>query len=333
MVSLIFLLIHAPSFASASAMAFIYKHDKFPGMEFSLIYATGTFVDHTAGLFQLFVQRHQIKDRAVVIFKSTGGSVAEALSMGRMIRQMGFDTEVSTECFSSCTIAFLRGVRRYVGVEAKFGVHRISSTAPLDSADALDLGQIAIAEIVEYSVFMGVEPSFVSRLTEAGPDEINLLSHDQLLKYKIISNLFTTKWEMKAREGHVYLMSSTNTNNGYHKMIFLCDRKGGIDILMLYNATGEYREDVLTWNAIYQLNIDGKEFPLDGKEIKERVRPSGEEYVSAVIHISPRIYALLVSARVVGFQMLPPSRAIYAGWDSDFATGREEYIEYLRTCR
>jgi hypothetical protein len=34
--------------------------------------------------------------------------------MGRMIRQMGFDTEVNTHCFSSCTLAFLGGVRRNV---------------------------------------------------------------------------------------------------------------------------------------------------------------------------------------------------------------------------
>jgi hypothetical protein len=176
-------------------MTFTYKNDHFAqlGMDFRLVHATGVFVKGTAAEFRLYLEQNKIKNGAVVILESDGGSVAEALSMGRMIRQMGFDTEVNTHCFSSCTLAFLGGVRRNVrGVGAEFGVHRVSTNARLDPAQALDMGQIAIAQIVEYSAFMGVDPSFVTALTAAGPDQINLLSHDQLLKYKIVSTPFTT---------------------------------------------------------------------------------------------------------------------------------------------
>ncbi len=79
-----------------------------------------------------------------------------------------------------------------VGSEAKFEVRRISSNTQLGSADALDLGQIAIALIAEYATFMGVEPAFVSELTKVGPAEINILSDDQLRKFKISSSEFTT---------------------------------------------------------------------------------------------------------------------------------------------
>jgi hypothetical protein len=34
------------------------------------------------------------------------------------------------------------------------------------------------------------------------------------LKYKIVSTPFTTQWEIKAREGHFYLMGANDTNNG-----------------------------------------------------------------------------------------------------------------------
>jgi hypothetical protein len=212
------------------AMTFTYKNDLFAqlGMDFRLIYATGLFVEGTATEFHLFVEQNKIKDGAVVILESDGGSVAEALRMGRMIRQMGFDTEVNTHCFSSCTLAFLGGVRRNVtSVGAEFGVHRVSTNARLDPAQALDMGQIAIAEIAEYSAFMGIDPGFVTALTAAAPDQINLLSHDQLLKYKIVSAPFTTQWEIKVREGHFYLMGATETNNGYHKMIFNLQSKRG----------------------------------------------------------------------------------------------------------
>jgi hypothetical protein len=317
------------------AMTFTYKNDHFAqlGMDFRLIYATGLFVKGTAAEFRLFVEQNKIKDRAVVILESDGGGVAEALSMGRMIRQMGFDTEVNTHCFSSCTLAFLGGVRRNVrGVGAEFGVHRVSTNAPLDPAQALDMGQIAIAEIVEYSAFMGVDPSFVTALTAAGPDQINLLSHDQLLKYKIVSTTFTTQWEIKVREGRFYLMGTTETNNGYHKMIFICNSKGGMDIMMLYNVSGEYKEDVLKWTKIYRLDVDGKEYTFSKNEIIEPVRVSGDDYVSVVIHLIDPLNRALSDARVVGFKMLPPSAMIYAGWLSDFASGRDKYIEFERTC-
>ena len=95
-------------------MTFTNKNDHFAqlGMDFRLIYANGLFVKSTAAEFRLFVEQNKIKDGAVVILESDGGSVAEALSMGRLIRQMGFDTEVTTHCFSSCTLAFIGGVRR-----------------------------------------------------------------------------------------------------------------------------------------------------------------------------------------------------------------------------
>ena len=319
--------------AISDPMEFSYKDDKFPGMEFRLIHATGRFVEGTTERFLKFVQVNRIEAGAVVVFASSGGSVAEALSMGRMIRGMGFDTEVSTQCFSSCTIAFLGGIRRTVAREAQFGVHRLSSIASLDSKEALDMGQIAIGQIGEYAASMGVAPGFVSELTQAGSNEINLLSHDQLLSHKIVSSPFTTTWQIKARVGRFYLISETETNNGFHKMIFVCDGKGGVDIDMLYNATSEYKEYTLNATSVYQLSIDGKELPLEHSEIKEAIQPSGPQYVSVILHVSERINELLLSARVVGFMMLAPSRLTYAGWYSDFASGRDKYIEYTRTCR
>jgi hypothetical protein len=81
------------------------------------------------------------------------------------------------------------------------------------------------------------------------------------------------------------------------------------------------------------LDIDGKEIPLRSNEIEQGVQPSGASYVSVAVHVSPRIYALLTSGQIVGFKMLPPSRMIYAGWDSDFASGRDKFTEYTKTCK
>jgi hypothetical protein len=42
-----------------------------------------------------------------------------------------------------------------------------------------------------------------------------------------------TNWEIKAAEGHFYLVAATKTNNGYHKMLFTCDpTTKKVDIIM-----------------------------------------------------------------------------------------------------
>jgi hypothetical protein len=33
-----------------------------------------------------------------------------------------------------------------------------------------------------------------------------------------------------------------------------------MDIVMLYNTIGEYKEDVIKWTKIYRLDLDGKEY-------------------------------------------------------------------------
>lgn len=80
------------------------------------------------------------------------------------------------------------------------------------------------------------------------------------------------------------------------------------------------------------LDLDGKEYTLSGNEIIEPVRVSGDEYVSVVIRLTDPLNRALAAASVVGFEMLPPSAMIYAGWNSDFASGRDKYIEFGRTC-
>jgi hypothetical protein len=295
----------AQAAARSRGMTFAYKEDDLPGMDFRFIHATGTFVNGTAEEFQSFVQRRRIEGGAVVILDSDGGSVAEALSMGRIIRRKGFNTEVDDGggCFSSCTIAFLGDIRR--SVFGQFGVHRVSSSAHLSPEEALDIGQIALAEIAKYAADMGVSPDYVLALTSVGSADINLLSREQMKEYKIITALYTTNWEFRNKAGFFYLLAATDANNGYHKMIFACDGRGGLNMLILYNTTGEYRHDVLKYTSIYQLEIDDHKHTLDNRELIRRAEKSGPGYVSVEVHISGKLLQLLIAARHVRFMMLP----------------------------
>ena len=326
--------------AQDGQMTFEYKADHFPGvMDFRFIYADGVIAQGTAERFSHFVKDKEISGGAVVIFNSLGGSVGEALEIGRSIRVAGFDTEVGTKdgkdgvCFSACSLAFLGGVRRTIGSNMLFGVHRVSTTAPLTSSEALDMGQMTIGEIVEYVSYMGVKSEFVTVLTQTGSDDINLLSAQSMKELNVTTTPFITSWEIKAFEGRFYVLGTTEENGGVDKIIFLCAGKSRVDAQFLFNSTGEYRDSALRWTKFYAFDFDGHEVYLMNDEISSRVAESGPKYIAAGVHITNRLINLLRNTSVLGFEMVPPSRQIYAGWHMDFASGKEKVFEYIKSCR
>src|SRR5438132_1421860 len=64
-----------------------------------------------------------------VALNSPGGSVADALVMGRLIRDKKFATEVEAGkyCASSCPLVFAGGVERRASDKATIGVHQVAA--------------------------------------------------------------------------------------------------------------------------------------------------------------------------------------------------------------
>jgi hypothetical protein len=326
--------------AQDGPMTFEYKDDHFPGItDFRFIYADGVIAQGTAERFSHFVKDKKISGGAVVIFNSLGGSVGEALEIGRLIRAAGFDTDVGTKngkdgvCFSACSLAFLGGVRRTIGSQKLFGVHRVSTTASLTSSEALDMGQITIGQIVEYVSYMGVKAEFVTVLTQTGSEDINLLSSQSLKDLNVTTTPFVTSWEIKAFGGRFYVLGTTDENGGVDKIIFLCAGRSRVDAQFLFNSTGEYRASALRWTKFYVFDFDGNEVYLTNDEVSSTVAESGPKYIFAVVHLTTRLLNLLRNTSVLGFEMVPPSRQIYAGWHMDFAGGKEKVFEYIKSCR
>ncbi|SEE46347.1 hypothetical protein SAMN05444161_5844 [Rhizobiales bacterium GAS191] len=329
------------TFADAGAMTFSYQADTYPGiMDFRFIYADGPIGPGSVNNLHALIREKHVGPGAVVLFNSPGGNVAEALEIGRAIRAAGFDTSVGVEgrtgageCYSACTLAFLGGVRRKIGTGAQFGVHRVSTNAIMSSKEALDIGQITIGQIVEYSAYMGVRPEFVTELTRASPENLNLLSQTKLTELHVVTPRFATTWEIKAAEGQFYLLGTTNTDDGVDKAIFLCDpTRHQLYAMMLFNSSGQYQENAIKWTSTYRLVFDGNEIELRPDEIAKTVTKSGENYVSTTIRLSPRLLERLANTSELEFEMVPPSKQIFQGWTSDFASGRAKFIEFRKSC-
>ena len=313
--------------------------------DFRFIHATGEITVGTNARFQKFIAQNAIKPGAVVFLDSPGGSVIEALELGRTIRALGFNTEIgghardkngnvvgpASACFSACTLAFLGGRERYVDTDAMFGVHQVSTSDKLTSGQALELGQITIGEIVEYASFMGARPEFIYELTRAAPTEINLLSATTLQNLNVTTPRFKTDWSIKSVQGTFYLLAATNTNGGLDKMITYCDPSGPL-MLFMFNTSGQYKADTLNYTTDYGFEFDKDHVDLLSSEIAQKASDGKGDYVSAVVRLSPRILDKLRTVHDLTFEMMMPSHLTYAGWTMDFAAGHDQFFSFLESC-
>src|SRR5829696_1738004 len=105
--------------------------------------AIGTIEPGTAERFAAEIEKRGSYVKTIVLH-SPGGSVGDALAMGRLIRSRGFATEVEggRTCASSCPLVFAGGERR-AGERSAIGVHQVFAADPARPARtaSMDDGQ------------------------------------------------------------------------------------------------------------------------------------------------------------------------------------------------
>jgi len=141
------------------------------------ILAEGVIAPETDNAFARFLERNKeyVENTALTIeFNSPGGDLQAATRLGRLIRDLGWDTHVGyhyapgtpsdemlplgefpdgdpklkpSKCMSACAYAFLGGVARDVMEGVELGVHQFSDQK--NSSSAAQLLQGALAQYVE----------------------------------------------------------------------------------------------------------------------------------------------------------------------------------------
>ncbi|SEA96493.1 hypothetical protein SAMN05428936_11534 [Pelagibacterium halotolerans] len=120
-----------------------------------------------------------------VALNSPGGSVEDALVIGRLIRENGFDTAVGDGalCGSSCPLVLAGGVERIVSDNAAVGVHQIYAGAGGDqigSAQAMSDAQSVTARIARYLEEMDIDPLVWINAMETPPDRLYFLTMEEM---------------------------------------------------------------------------------------------------------------------------------------------------------
>ena len=198
------------------------------------VYAEGEISDGAAERLAAFVQREGIQG-AKVFFNSPGGSLVEGIKLGRLIRALGFDTEIGAYspdydadasrqaiCASACAYSFAGGVNRFLdGSTGRLGLHQFYGSTPAEVSG--ELAQQISGLLVSYLDEMGVDAKAFSVSTTANRDGMVWLSPDEARTLRFANNgseLPTA--EIKLSQMRPYLRIQQNHHNVTTRVLFLC---------------------------------------------------------------------------------------------------------------
>ncbi|WP_414896724.1 hypothetical protein [Rhodovulum sp. YEN HP10] len=123
---------------------------------------------------------------------STGGSVRDALAIGRTLRERGIDTAVGDGaiCFSACPYMFAGGVERSVAPDGRLGVHQhyFGENTFLPAFMAVKDIQRGQAEVMAHLREMGIDPALLEPAMRTPPGEIYLLDRQELIAFRLVTS-------------------------------------------------------------------------------------------------------------------------------------------------
>jgi hypothetical protein len=160
---------------------------------------TGTIMPGSAATFAAAVDSYGEYIKTVAL-DSPGGSVMDALEIGRLIRAKGLTTSVAAGslCASSCPLVFAGGTQRLATPTSALAVHQIYAATPSDTTlasrlaaagNAMSDAQTMTAEISRYLIDMGIDPEVWLRALETPPDRLSYFSPADLIRLKLATRL------------------------------------------------------------------------------------------------------------------------------------------------
>ena len=127
-----------------------------------------------------------------VILNSPGGSVSDALRLGRYLRDAELTTALRSGdiCYSACPYLLAAGTSRDVPEDASVGVHQhfFGESTLLPAFVAVEDIQRGQGEVMTYLDQMGIDPLVMQHALVTPPDEIYLLLPEELTRYRFVEN-------------------------------------------------------------------------------------------------------------------------------------------------
>lgn len=159
--------------------------------QYSLDLVNRNTLVHLQGPFQIGITRAlsgmlaKHPDVTGIILDSDGGQIYEGRGLARVIRENKLQTYSLSECTSACTTAFVAGVRRILGVNAKLGFHQYKTYAVLPNID------VAKEQAKDMALFeeQGVADEFLRKIFDKLPEEMWWPETDELVSAGVVHEI------------------------------------------------------------------------------------------------------------------------------------------------
>lgn len=126
-----------------------------------------------------------------LVVQSVGGSVRDAIDLGRHLRATGIGTRIlpGELCYSACPYLFAGGAPRQAAASASVGVHQhyFGESTLLPAFVAVEDIQRGQAEVMGYLDEMGIDPLVMRHALATPPDEIYILLPEELTRFGFVS--------------------------------------------------------------------------------------------------------------------------------------------------
>jgi hypothetical protein len=278
------------------------------------ILAEGPIEDGATEKLKSFIAKGDYRTTNVR-FNSPGGSVLEALKLGRFIRQSNFTTLVGedfpidrsnpegystqkSECHSACVYAFAGGVRRFAD-DKSLGIHQFyrpdDALRPLDKRlSALDVAnmQRLAATLNEYVRSMGVDPRLISMASAITPwDPIYRLSKAELGGLNLDTSPGQAEsngpanWQVQpAGNGAMAITNEMQDGTGRTaSLAIMCRRsqpRGVILRLWVQDKSVDWSSVFSNLNdptpQYYDVDLDGTTYKVDSQREATPIQPFGD---------------------------------------------------------
>jgi hypothetical protein len=160
-----------------------------------MIFLDGYLDSHSATRLSDMVAGQKIKTASVYL-NSPGGSLIQGMTIGRLLRERGFETNVGKRaadprqpaagvCYSACPFAFAGGVRRALLEGSVLGVHRAANRVPVPD-EAVFEARVK-GDATAYLAEMGVSPQLLELMMQVPPGKIRLISRTDALTLHLVN--------------------------------------------------------------------------------------------------------------------------------------------------
>lgn len=157
---------------------------------------SGSIAEGDAGRFDEWLAEQAAQDVPLpeqVVLHSSGGSVGQALAIGRALRMAGMNSGVASGdfCLSACPYMLMGGVERVVSRDAKVGVHQhyYGETSYLPAFLAVEDIQRSQAGVLLYLDEMGVDPLMMAAAMATPPQDIYVMVAEELTDWAVATEV------------------------------------------------------------------------------------------------------------------------------------------------